>query len=267
MGYHVRQLIPFPPEGYEFITRNGLDVRFSERASSYQLAQSVISQLCIRLPLPLMKARWDSLIKRPPGEAALTFACNHLIFRKEPWVVDIGRIWEVVGYNLRQFRRHREVVEEAFASDNCKGVLCWTAFSRDTCLSTMNCNGFEDKFNVIPLAVAPKDFVKEYDDNRVRLFFIGSANLAGQFELRGGKEVLEAFDILSRRYKNIELVIRSDISPGMKKRYYKQLSNPRVTVIDGFLPWQEVENIYKTSDIFFFLEARYSAKMRVSLYV
>ena len=252
MGYHVRQLIPFPPEGYEFVTRNGLDVRFSEKASGYQLAQSVISQLCIRLPLPLMKARWDSLVKRPPGGAALTFACNHLIFRKEPWVADIGRIWEVVGYNLRQFRQHQEVVEEAFASDNCKGVLCWTAFSRDTCLSALNCNGFKDKFNVIPLAVAPKNFVKEYDNNRVRLFFIGSANLAGQFELRGGKEILEAFDILSRRYKNIELVIRSDISPGIKKRYHKQLSNPRVTVIDGFLPWQEVENIYKTSDIFFF---------------
>jgi glycosyltransferase involved in cell wall biosynthesis len=252
MGYHVRQLIPFPPDGYEFVTRNGLDLRFSERASGHQLAYSAMAKLCLRLPVPLMKARWDSLTKRPPADSSLTFACNHLIFRKEPWVVDIGRIWEVIGFNLRHFRRYQAVVEAAFADDNCKGVLCWTEFSRNTCLSNLNCRGFEQKLTAIPLAVAPRDFTKEYDDSRVRLFFIGSANLAGQFELRGGKEVLEAFELLSLKYRNIELVIRSDISPEIKKRYRRQLSNPRVRVIDGLLPWREVEHLYQTSDIFFF---------------
>jgi glycosyltransferase involved in cell wall biosynthesis len=252
MGYHVRQLIPFPPDGYEFVTRNGLDERFSQRASGYQLAQTAISQLCQRLPLPLLKARWDSLTKKPPGDAVLTFASNHLVFRKEPWVADIGRIWEVVGYNLRQFRRYQKVVEGAFAADNCKGVLCWTAFSKNTCLSNLDCRGFEHKIDAIPLAVAPRDFIKEFDDNKVRLLFIGSANLAGQFELRGGKEVLEAVDLLSLKYKNIELVIRSDIPPAIKKQYRRQLSSPRVRVIDGLLPWREVENIYQASDIFFF---------------
>jgi glycosyltransferase involved in cell wall biosynthesis len=252
MGYHVRQLIPFPPDGYEFITRNGLDERLSDRASGYQLTQSLISQLYIRLPVPLMKARWDSLTKKPPGDAILTFASNHLVFRKEPWIADIGRIWEVIGYNLRHFRRYQKVVEEAFASDNCKGVLCWTEFSRNTCLSALDCRGFEHKLDAIPLAVAPMNFTREFVDDRVRLFFIGSANLAGQFELRGGKEVLEAFDLLSNKYNNIELIIRSDISPAIKKRYESQLSDPSVRVIDGFLPWREVEKLYQTSDIFFF---------------
>jgi glycosyltransferase involved in cell wall biosynthesis len=252
MGYHVRQMIPFPPDGYEFVTRNGLDERFSERASGYPLAQSVVSQLCIRLPLPLLKARWDSLTKRPPGGTVLTFASNHLVFRREPWVADIGRIWEVVGYNLRHFRRYQEIVEEAFAADNCKGVLCWTSFSKDTCLSNLNCRGFAHKIDAIPLAVVPRNFTKEFDDSRVRLFFIGSANLAGQFELRGGKEVLEAFDLLSLKYKNIELVIRSDMSAETRRRYRRQLSHPRVRVIDGLLPWRDVEKIYQTSDIFFF---------------
>jgi glycosyltransferase involved in cell wall biosynthesis len=104
----------------------------------------------------------------------------------------------------------------------------------------------------MPLAVAPKNFTKDFNEERVRLFFIGSANLAGQFELRGGKEVIEAFDLLSLKYRNIELVIRSDISPAIKKRYQRQLANPRVRVIDGLLPWREVERLYQTSDIFFF---------------
>ena len=252
MGYHIRQLIPFPPDGYEFITRNGLDERLSSRASVYQLTQSVISQLYIRLPVPLMKSRWDSLTKKPPADTFLTFASNHLIFRKEPWVVDIGRIWEVIGFNLRHFRRYQRTVEKAFASDNCKGVLCWTEFSKNTCLSVLDCRGFKHKIDAIPLAVAPRNFTRKFDDDKVKLFFIGSANLAGQFELRGGKEVLEAFDTLCTRYTNIELVIRSDISPSTRRRYQRQLSNPRVRVIDGLLPWQEVEKLYQTSDIFFF---------------
>ncbi len=252
MGYHVRQLIPFPPDGYEFVTRNGLDEHLSNRVSGFQLTESLISQLCLRLPLPLIKARWDSLTKKPPKDSVLTFAGNHVVFRNEPWVADIGRIWEVVGYNLRHFRRHQAVIEEAFASDNCKGVLCWTEFSKNTCLSNLNCRGFEDKIAAIPLAVAPRDFTKEFVDDRVRLFFLGSANLAGQLEFRGGKEVLEAYDLLSDRYNNIELIIRSDISPAIKKKYESQLADPGVRVIDGFLPWRDVENIYKTSDIFFF---------------
>jgi glycosyltransferase involved in cell wall biosynthesis len=252
MGYHVRQLIPFPPAGYEFVTRNGLDERLSNQASGHQLTQSLISQLWMKLPMPLMKSRWDSLTKKPPGDAVLTFASNHLVFRKEPWIADIGRIWEVIGYNLKHFRRYQRIVEEVFASENCRGVLCWTEFSRNTCLANMDCRGFAHKLGTIPLAVSPRHFTKKFDDNKVRLFFIGSANLAGQFELRGGKEVLETFDILSARYKNIELVIRSDISPSVKKRYQRQLSHPRVTVIDGFLPWKDVEKIYQESDIFFF---------------
>ncbi|OGO06820.1 MAG: hypothetical protein A2Y92_01865, partial [Chloroflexi bacterium RBG_13_57_8] len=198
------------------------------------------------------KARWDSLTKSPPAGAALTFASNHLVFRKEPWVADIGRIWEVIGYNLNHFRQYRHIIEEAFASEYCKGVLCWTEFSRNTCLSTLDCRAFDRKIEALPLAVAPRNFTKKFDDTRVRLLFIGSANLAGQFELRGGKEVLEAFDLLSIRHKNIELIVRSDISPETKTRYARQLAHPRVHVIDGFLPREEVEALYLTSDIFLF---------------
>ncbi len=252
MGYHVRQLIPFPPAGYEFVTKNGMDERLSGRISGFPFAETMISHLWMRLPVPRLKARWDSLTKKPPADAVLTFASNHLVFRKEPWVADIGRIWEVIGYNLKHFRRYRHITEAAFASDDCKGVLCWTEFSKNTCLRNIDCRGFENKSHTSPLPFAPRDFTKKYDDTKVRLLFIGSANLAGPFEFRGGKEVLEAFDLLCVRHKNIELIIRSDISPAIKKKYARQLSHPRVRVIDGFLPWQEVDELYRTSDIFLF---------------
>lgn len=251
MGYHVKELIPYPPEGYEFVTRGGWDERLFDRASSRRVASSLSDWAAYRIPLFLIKSYVDRFTKKPP-ESLLTYSCHHLVFRNEPWVVEIGRIWEMIGHSPRHFCRFKGIIERAFASENCKRALCFTESARKTCLSVLNCQGFEDKIDVLPRAVHPKKFTKSYKRDGVRFLFVGSANLSGLFEYRGGKEILEAFSILSRRYKNIELVIRSDIPPALRERYRKVLAQPNVTVLEGFLPWGQVEEIYQESDLFFF---------------
>jgi glycosyltransferase involved in cell wall biosynthesis len=251
MGYHVKELIPYPPEGYEFVTRGGWDERLFDRASSGRGASSLSDWAAYHIPLFLIKSYVDRFTKKPP-DARLTYSCHHLVFRNEPWVVEVGRIWEMIGHNPRHFYRFRGIIERAFASENCKRVLCFTEFSRKTCLSVLNCQGFEHKIDVLPRAVYAKEFVKSCNHDKVRLLFVGSANLAGLFEYRGGKELLEAFSILSGEYENLELVIRSDIPPALKERYEQVLAQPNVTVLEGFLPWEQVEQLYQSSDIFFF---------------
>ena len=251
MGYHVKELIPYPPEGYEFIARGGIDERISDQASRHQLISSLVDWMSDHVPLFLIKSHLDRFIKKPPEDTVLTYSCHHLVLRDEPWVVEIGRIWEMIGHNPKHFRKYQRVMELAFASDNCKRLLCFTEFSKQTCLSVLDCSGFKHKIDVLPRAVYAKKFTKSYGE-KVRFVFVGSANLAGLFEYRGGKEILEAFDILNSRYKNIELIIRSDIPPGIKKKYERHLANPNVTLIEGFIPWAEVEQIYQSSDIFFF---------------
>lgn len=252
MGYHAKELIPYPPEGYEFVARGGLHERVSDRASRYPIVTTLVDMAADRIPLFLLKSYLDKFTRRPPADAVLTYSCHHLIFRKEPWVVEIGRIWEMVGHSPKQFYKYKGIVERAVASDYCKKVVCFTEYSRQTCLSVLDCKGFADKIDVLPRAVYSKKFVKNHEHDNIKLFFVGSANLAGIFEYRGGKEILEAFDILSAKYENVELVIRSDISPAIKKRYKRHLANPRVTVLEGFLPWERVEQLYQTCDIFLF---------------
>jgi glycosyltransferase involved in cell wall biosynthesis len=75
-------------------------------------------------------------------------------------------------------------------------------------------------------------------------------NIPGEFEYKGGKEVLEAFFILRRRYKNIELVIRSDIPPELKAKYKGKLEN--VKLIENIVAWDRLEQEFKTADIFLF---------------
>ena len=65
-----------------------------------------------------------------------------------------------------------------------------------------------------------------------------------------GKEVLEAFAILSQKHKNLELVIRSDISPRLRERYQECLALPNLRLINRVLPFSELEQIYQSADIF-----------------
>jgi glycosyltransferase involved in cell wall biosynthesis len=102
---------------------------------------------------------------------------------------------------------------------------------------------------IVPHAVDKKDFVKQPPTDRVKLLFVGSANIAGDFELKGGKEALEAFVRLRQKYNNLEMVVRSDIPEEIKTKY---TGINGLRIIDKVIPWQEMEQEFQTADIFLF---------------
>jgi glycosyltransferase involved in cell wall biosynthesis len=173
-----------------------------------------------------------------------------LIFRDEPWVLEIDAVWDPIGSGAWYFRNCSEIVEHAFVSEYCRKILCACEFSRNTLMSLFDCSKFEQKIDILPRAVHPKEFIRKPAGDKIGLLFVGSANLSGAFEMRGGKEVLEAFTILSRKYKNLELVIRSDISPRLRERYRECLALPNLRLIDRVLPFSELERLYHSADIF-----------------
>lgn len=250
IGYHLQELVPYPPPGYEFVvnegTSEGLFKWLSRNTFSYKLTTG-ISRL---LPSVLIKSYLGRFVNGPPDGAELTFSLNHLIFRKEPWVIEIDATWDPIGPSVNHFRWFRKVAERTFTSDYCMKVFCACEFSRKTLLSLMDCSSFVEKIDILPRAVHGKKSVKKAGDNKVRLFFLGSANLSGAFEMRGGKEVLEAFPVLSRKYDNLELIIRSDISPSIREKYKDCLRMENVRLIDSVIPYAELEQLYQAADIF-----------------
>jgi glycosyltransferase involved in cell wall biosynthesis len=116
---------------------------------------------------------------------------------------------------------------------------CW--------LLNLDCSRFEHKIERINFAVQKKDFTKSYNGKSIKLLFVNSSNNLGYFDLKGGKETLEAFTILNRKYDNIELIIRSDV-PEKLKRKYQDMSN--IKFIEQALPWELLEREYKSADIF-----------------
>jgi len=239
-----------PPPGYRFVTRSSNWDNVSNIASRVDMLYSLQLNVLARLFPPNLAKAYLERFKKTPNEAALTYSVGHLVFRKEPWLVDIEFVTQLTGYKLNHFKRFRGLIEKMFASEYCKKIICWTEAGKKTVLLNLNCANFKDKVEVVPLAVPKKNFIKEYSNKNVKLLFVGSVNIPGEFEYKGGKEVLEAFFMLRKRYKNIELVVRSDIAPQLKAKYAGKLENVRL--IEGMLPWEQLEQEFKTADIFVF---------------
>ena len=245
-----QELVSHPPPGYQFVTQGtrwDTAVRAASKLNGIYTFQEMI--LSKAIPVNLAKAYLERF-KKPPEGTALTYATGHVVFRKEPWVVDLEFVTQLAGYSISHFCRYRRLIERLLTSEYCKKIICWTEAGKKTVLLNMNCEDFVDKVEVVPLAVPRKKFVKEYSKKRkVKLLFVGSANIPGEFEYKGGKEVLEAFVTLRQKYPDLELVIRSDIPAKIKARY-NGLSD--LKIIDSIIPWEQLEEEFKSADVFLF---------------
>jgi glycosyltransferase involved in cell wall biosynthesis len=246
-----RQLLRFPPNGYRFVHSEGVLERFSTAASKFSFMASFLSQVYKIAPMTLVKSYVDSYTKHPPKGTVLTYACGHVIFRKEQWVAELASVLDPVGRHPAHFRRFKHLIENRLSSPDCKAVLCWSEFAKATIVANLDCSGFEAKLKVIPRAVPPavRKVDRHCSDGAVRLFFLGSANMAGEFRARGGGEVLAAFRTLRERYPNLKLTIRSDVPADIRGQI---LESAGIKLVDRIIPRQDLEDELSRADIFLF---------------
>jgi glycosyltransferase involved in cell wall biosynthesis len=198
--------------------------------------------------LNLLKSYIGKLSHIPHG-VDLTYAIGHVIFRKEPWVVDVEAASILAGQSdSRYFGRYRGKVRDGLYSDFCKKVICWTHYAKATVEGFISPQ-FAWKIAEVPPAVPKRQFVKNFRDDIVRILFVGSANISGNFELKGGNVVLEAFSILAKNYDNIQLIIRSDLPKEMRSRCRK---NHGIVVLDGTVSAAALDEVFRSADIFVF---------------
>jgi len=248
-----RELVRRPPKGYEFVLQNtrwdkamniGVGSDFIYRKLYFGLRRTFPLNL---MPFHLLKLWLEQFSKRPPTGTDLTYSYNHVIFRKEPWVVQVEYPVFLVGLHAGLLHRWRPVVERRLASRWCKKILCWSEVAKKSLLVNLDHRLIQDKVQIIPLSVSPKAFTKTYDAERIKLFFVGSGSEPRRFREKGGKEVLEAFLLLTKKYDHLELVIRCDVPPNVKRTCE---GLPNVKLMEKLVPWEKLEQEFKTADIF-----------------
>src|SRR3972149_4815621 len=172
-----RELMRHPPPGYEFVTGARVWDRLTAAPTgSGPVLHTLPVLLSKLLPVPLVKAWLESVLTRPPDGAKLTYAYNHPVFRKEPWVVNVGGAHMLAGFEVKQLRRYRGTIERLLASPYCRRIITWCEGARRSILANLDGSGFAHKIELVPIAVHAKRFTKVYREDRVRLLFVGSAH-------------------------------------------------------------------------------------------
>lgn len=246
MHSYYQALAAHPPQGYEFVSPVSSFEKVTKAASKWNFAYSLFLGLDKIVPLNLVKSHLMKFQKIPVAHD-LIYSYDHLVLRKEPWVVDIEYVTFFVSYNLRHFRHFKGTVEKALSSEYCKKIICGTQAAKKTITNNLNCLAFAEKIEIVPFATRKKEFTKQFNNDKIRVLFVGSTNILGAFETKGGREALETFILLSKKYDNLELTVRSDVPPDIKAKYsgYKNIN-----IIDQIVPWAVMEKEFQSTDIF-----------------
>ena len=270
LGMHSAfwEVVNYPPDGYEFVLSNTLwDRVFDRFISRNELINAnfaLVGLLNKLVPLRLAKAWLDTLLKSTltQEDIDLIFSMDHPISARKPWVIFITWPTFFTGMNTSHVMKYRSFIEQHLASPYCKKIMTWSELSKTAFLANFDGVHLEDKVAVIPLAIHKQNFIKSSGSDRVRLLFIGSANnprgrfasmlgtkLFFDFYSKGGGEVLRAFRVLNERYSNLELVMRTGVPSTVKREFEKF---PKIRFIDSIIPRNELENEFKSADIFVF---------------
>lgn len=256
-----REVIQYPPDGYEFV----IDETIERKEKLQTTRNSIISVTNYVHMLPYAAYFWwwyklytGRSLRKMPSDIDLTFSAHRLVSRKEPWVVALEHIGDLcpITYDIGHLRFYRSIIEKVLGSTHCKKIMPWLDYGKKTLLLNLNCKKFKDKIETVHLAVHSKRFTKKHKKDKVTLLFVGTihtGNIPKTFVLRGGKEVLEAFEILNKKYDNVELIIKSSIPSSIKSRYSNILKSERIKIIDKILPWKQFEQIFKSSDVLLLL--------------
>jgi len=243
-------LLEHPPEGFLPVVGSSTADHLTQRLStSPGIFGTLTGPVAKTIPLNLAKAAAERL-KKPPRGTAVTFSNGHLVFRPEPWVVDLEFVTQLAGYNYHHFLRFRRIIEKRLASSWCKAVTSWTMAGVRTVLENLDSHDWRDKVRQIPLAVPkrPEPMPKKPREG-AKLLFVGSINIPGQFQLKGGMELLAAFQEVCQAYDDLELIIRSDIPAGWMEKVSRMTN---VRVLNQYLPWSRLDSEFRAADIFVF---------------
>lgn len=239
-GLHpiYEDIIKFPPTGIEYISnikKESFDSLEIYTNKIYIFKKTLFTKISNFLGLPrIYYSLYDcDLIHSSRG---------FLIISRKPWVVDIEHVASFVGMNHWSLSKSKKIISKFLKSKNCKKILPHCIAAKNSFISIFG-NKFNDKLEVIYPAIKVYNF-KHTKNEKIRLLFVGK-----DFEAKGGKEVLNAYKILKRKY-DIELVVKSKVPNKILINFKKDkdiiFSNEIVSRKELF------QKYYFSSDIFVF---------------
>ncbi len=171
--------------------------------------------------------------------------CAHCLSKnKQPWICDIefvGQFW--AGGYFGKYPSKKRVLKY-LESPYCKKIMAWTDWCAKEIIKEFP--EIREKVEVVyPAMPLPK--FKKINTGKIRLLFVSRL-----FYFKGGLYAIEVMDRLTKKYKNVEGVIISDIPKEVIEKYR---GNKKIKILSMVKQSELFRKTYPSSDIFLYPSA------------
>lgn len=187
-GHHsvYDDLVKYPPKGIDYILP-----KLVTQSSSKQI--DMLKKKLFGIYVSLFNRPHEIYVNTMNSN--LIHACSGIMIKnKFPWVIDTEHVASFVGFKAGRLERVKPQIEKVLRSDYCKKIMPWSEAGKKSILNGLNTNGFKEKIEVVYPAMETLEAKKKKHDDLNLLF------VSVRFFTKGGKELLEAYDILRKKY-------------------------------------------------------------------
>jgi glycosyltransferase involved in cell wall biosynthesis len=214
----------------------------------------------------LRSRHYPSQVMLPRRPSLLFLTSIPYTYGQYPWVIEIEDattlfypfIQNGLTAELDLARSpYLRIVRTVLESSHCRGIITHIRSTAEALPRMFGSDSIRRKVHYLPLGMdLPAAGQRPRDDEPLELLFTCSWHQNPEsFYLRGGLEVLDAFDILQERYPQLRLTLRTGL-PALKRRYRRIIERRWVRVIDRYLqPW-EMDDLMRRAHLFLLPAAR-----------
>ena len=218
-----KELINYPPPNVKYHVSLIPNTTYNDVFTRYVKRAITKTQGILQIPRMMHSGIDSDLIHSTRGV---------LMTNKRPWVVDIEMAGSFVGMNWASLKKPitKMIISKYLSSSYCKKILPYSYAAKQNLEEWIDCKKFKDKIEVLYPAYHTTK-VKRKHSNKITLSFVcRTSPIDLDFYIKGGHDLLKAFQILNKKYDNLHLKIKGSIP----KHLQKNLKN--VTFIEENLP-------------------------------
>ncbi|MDP2628873.1 MAG: glycosyltransferase family 4 protein, partial [Nanoarchaeota archaeon] len=165
-----------------------------------------------------------------------------LMTNKKPWVVDVEMAASFVGlmnWNSLKKPIAKMIISKYLSSDYCKKILPYSYAAKKNIEEWIDCKKFKDKIEVVYPAYHSTKVKRKQSDEVTLSFICRTSPIDLDFYIKGGHDLLKAFQILNKKYDNIHLKIKGSIPKHLQKNLknitFTEENLPREKFYEEFL--------------------------------
>ena len=238
-----REMILNPPEGIEFDALQSLndmspDYALSKTPEKNNSWRDWIRKINYQLNIPNIRYINPSYLKNYD----LIFTPAQMILNKKPYVIEVENIAALGFYNLKTIYKRKNLIKRFLKSPYCKFLISFSEAGKLSIVNTYQDEEINAKIKVIYPYVKINTYQKKPSDKIIIL----SSNT--KFYMKGTREMLLAYEILRKKYNNLELWIVSN-TPAEYLEKYKDFSDVKFFSAN-FTKEDLYRDFYSQCDIF-----------------